>query len=122
MIWLLFCTVIALCFSKKDFEHLFVAIPACFGLTPLGGYYFYKFVFKDEFEAERRHRRDQDAIRRFRILKNWYISRIPDDEIDHINSLPTREERIQAAQQAVDSIIMADSNNPNAPIPPVRYP
>ena len=120
ILYFIFYTLIALCFSKKDFEHLFIAIPLSIALTPVGGYYFYRYHFRDEIEAERRRKRDQTAIRRQQILKDWYISRIPDDETDRINRLPTHAERLQAAQQAVDRIIEADRHNPNAPQPPFR--
>jgi hypothetical protein len=126
MLWILFCTVIALCFSKKDFGHLFVAIPASIGLTPIIGYYFYRWVFSDEVEAERYAKRYakrlKEAARREQAVKDWYISRIPDNEVDCINSLPTHAERLRAAQQSVDRIIEADRRNPNAPEPPYRRP
>jgi hypothetical protein len=120
ILYAVICTFIALCFSKKDFEHLFAAIAMSIALTPIGGYYFYRFMFKDEIKAERLRRRDQEALRRERILKQWYLDRIPDAEADRINSLPTHAERSRAAQEAVDRIIAHDRHNPNAPIPPFR--
>jgi hypothetical protein len=118
----LFCLVTALFFSKKDFDHLLLAIGMSMLLTPLGGYYYYRHHFKDEIEAEREAKRLREAIRREQAVKSWYISRISDAEADHINSLPTHAERLHAAQQAVDRLIEADRHDPHAPEPPFRPP
>jgi hypothetical protein len=122
ILYAIICTLTALCYSRKDFEHLFFAIAMSIGTTPIGGYFFYKLQYEDEIKAEREARRLQKAIRREQAVKDWYLSRIPDAEADRINSLPTHAERLRAAQQAIDRIIEDDRHDPHAPEPPFRPP
>jgi hypothetical protein len=124
-VYIIICFFVALFIREKNnFEHTFFAWIACFAVTPLFGKKFYVFIMDYDIhkirEEKKRRISDAEAIRRERLLKEWYINRIPDDEIDRINSLPTHRERLEAAQAALDRIIEEDRHNPNAPEPPVR--
>jgi hypothetical protein len=124
-VYIIICFFFALFVREKNnIEHTFFAWLACFAVTPLFGKKLYRYIMDREVkkirEGKKRRNSDAEAIRRERLLKEWYINRIPDDEIDRINSLPTFEERLKAAQSAVDRIIEDDRHNPAAPEPPVR--